>query len=440
MSGQNQWQTIHGKSGLLFREHPTRKYSRKPDRFWAIRHTVDGKRIVETLGWASEGWTADMAQNLLHELQRNAKLGTGPRTLAEKRVMAADVKEAEARRATLDSLRDITFGEMAEHYSKWARATLRDAERTIGRMAKHVLPVLGELRARTITPSVVNDLRMTLEAKRPERGRGQNTSTACLSPQTVLHCLKTVREVFNFARETAHPELPEAMLFTGPNPAILSHRGRGVRLPKSDARRLRILTDAEIALLLNFECLHISRREVFRDMVLFSMDTGVRVGELVRLRCEDVDPERGTVRIFSGSDSGLTKGGRTRIVHAGYLFPETTVLLRRLTDGTSGLLFPGENGAVRHVNSINHRFQRALDKLGINAGVTDARNKVVWHTLRHTFATRMLEAGVEIYTLKELMGHASVTTTEGYLHLIDRTKREQSLARLRVNITVPAHQ
>lgn len=177
----------------------------------------------------------------------------------------------------------------------------------------------------------------------------------------------------------------------------------------------------------------------FRDMILLSLGTGVRVGELVRLRGEDIDPERGTVRVFSGSDSGLTKGDRTRIVHTGYLFPEARMVLRRLAR-TSGLLFPGDNGAVRHITSINHRLQRLVDKMGLNKDVSDTRNRVVWHTLRHTYATRMLEAGVEIYTLKELMGHASVTTTEGYLHLIDRSKREQSLANLRINIIAPAHQ
>lgn len=75
-------------------------------------------------------------------------------------------------------------------------------------------------------------------------------------------------------------------------------------------------------------------------------------------------------------------------------------------------------------------MRRITDKLKYNEGVTDPRNLVVWHTLRHTYATRMLEAGIDIYTLKELMGHASVTTTEIYLHLCDRAKREQALARL----------
>ena len=86
------WLTHPGKPGVIYREHPTRKIARKPDRFWAIRHRAGGKRLVETLGWTSEGWTADMAHALLVELQHNAKLGLRPQTLKEKREMAAGAK------------------------------------------------------------------------------------------------------------------------------------------------------------------------------------------------------------------------------------------------------------------------------------------------------------------------------------------------------------
>lgn len=83
------WLTHPGKPGVIYREHPTRKTARKPDRFWAIRHRAGGKRLVETLGWTSEGWTADMAHALLVELQHNAKLGLRPQTLKEKCELAA---------------------------------------------------------------------------------------------------------------------------------------------------------------------------------------------------------------------------------------------------------------------------------------------------------------------------------------------------------------
>lgn len=188
----------------------------------------------------------------------------------------------------------------------------------------------------------------------------------------------------------------------------------------SDARRLRILTDAEIAQLLAYEGQHKAFAAELRDMMLLSLDTGVRSGELIRLRREDVDTERGTLRILLGSDFGLTKSGRTRIVHAGYLFPEARDVLRRHARGDSPYLFPGRDGGVRDGTALGRAMNRIAETLGLNSGVTDPRNRVVWHTLRHTFATRMLESGVDIYTLKELLGHSSVAVTEGYLHLCDR--------------------
>ena len=116
----------------------------------------------------------------------------------------------------------------------------------------------------------------------------------------------------------------------------------------------------------------------------------------------------------------------------GGLYPEALDMLRRrLREGSdSPFLFPGVGGRARDPNTLNRAMRRITGKLGYNAGVDDPRNLIVWHTLRHTYATRMLEAGTDIYTLKELMGHSSVTTTEIYLHLCDRARREQALARL----------
>lgn len=105
------------------------------------------------------------------------------------------------------------------------------------------------------------------------------------------------------------------------------------------------------------------------------------------------------------------------------------MLRERLQRSSSGYLFPGPNGHVRSPYNLPRAMRRIMDKLGFNDGVTDPRNRVVWHTLRHTFATRMLEAGLDIYALKTLMGHASVTTTEIYLHICDMDKRRAALAK-----------
>lgn len=428
------WASVQGKEGVIYREHPTRKHGKRPDRYIAICYrSGQGKRVLEALGWASDGWTVDKAVALLRELKENIRLGRRPQSLKERREMAEVARLEAERTAARAKLKSITFGELAELYKAWAKEHRVSAGSVEQVLDMHILPVLGERVAADITTVDVESLRKLVAAKQPLTGRNKNTPGACLSAQTVLHILKTVREVFNFALETPAPNESGVMLFSGVNPAVLSRRGRGVHVPKNDARRLRILNDKEITTLLAYQG---RRKEAFadlHDMILLSLDIGPRAGELVHIRRESCDPVTGAVRIYKGSrDNDTTKGGASRLLFAGQLFPEAREMLRgRLSQpGNGPYLFSGPDGKARDANGLNRAMRRIMEKLKFNEGVDDPRNTVVWHTLRHTYATKMLEAGTDIYTLKELMGHASVTTTEIYLHLCDRAKREQALARI----------
>lgn len=429
------WITVPNMKGVLYREHPERKHGRKPDRYIAIRYrSGNGNRRLEPLGWASDGISLDMANDEVSAIRRNIRLGTGPQSLKEKREMAEASrveKESLAKRAKLQS---ITFGELAELYHAWAKHNRAPSASHIRQLLDmHILPDFGSRPAKDITPADVEALRRVLEQKRPASGRGKNDENASLAAGTIMHVLKTVREVFNFAAETAAPGETGVMLYAGPNPSRMSRRGRGVRPPQKDAGRLRILNGEEIQALLRFEGTRKSEFAEIHDMLLLSLDIGLRAGELVHLKRESVDPVSGTIRIMVGSNAERsTKGGLTRLVHSGALHPEClTMLQRRISTPQSGpYLFPGKDSPMRDANGLNRIMRRIMKKLKLNDGVIDARNLVVWHTLRHTYATRMLEAGCDIYVLKELMGHASVTTTERYLHLCDRAKRELALMHL----------
>lgn len=435
MGTKNDWINAPGHPGVLWREHPDRKFSKRPDRYYAIRYrTGDGKRRMEALGWASEGWTLEMAASALAQIKANIRLGNGPQSLAEKRAALAASRTDEARRAAADAVRNATFGALAEKYLAWAKDARVSAAHVEQLLRMHILPVLGDRPARDITPADIDALRRAVAEKRPLTGRGKNAPGAKLAPQTVLHILKTVREVFNFALETPSEDAPGLMLFEGKNPALLSRRNRALTLPKGDSRRLRVLNDAEIDAILG-RTFRGGQDADLRDMILLSLDTGVRAGELVHILRESCDPESGAIRIFKGSRAhDATKGGSSRLVFAGQLFPEAlTALRRRLAARTpSPFLFPAADGGPRAADALSRSMRRIADDLGLNDGVADPRNRVVWHTLRHTCATRLLESGVDVYRVKEILGHASVTTTEVYLHLCDRARRERALARQRL--------
>jgi site-specific recombinase XerD len=66
---------------------------------------------------------------------------------------------------------------------------------------------------------------------------------------------------------------------------------------------------------------------------------------------------------------------------------------------------------------VSNTFAKIVEELGFNKKVSDDRQKVVFHTLRHTYASRLVMSGVDLYTVQKLMGHSTISMTERYSHL-----------------------
>ena len=79
------------------------------------------------------------------------------------------------------------------------------------------------------------------------------------------------------------------------------------------------------------------------------------------------------------------------------------------------LLFPTADGKKRV--QVSRAFMKCVSQLGFNDGVTDSRQRVVFHTLRHTFASWLVQKGVPLHTVAELMGYKSIAMTQRYAHL-----------------------
>ena len=69
------------------------------------------------------------------------------------------------------------------------------------------------------------------------------------------------------------------------------------------------------------------------------------------------------------------------------------------------------------MGQISATVVRAIKALGLNDGITDSRNKATFHSLRHTFASRLVANGTDLYTVKELLGHSTLAMTERYSHV-----------------------
>jgi integrase/recombinase XerD len=143
---------------------------------------------------------------------------------------------------------------------------------------------------------------------------------------------------------------------------------------------------------------------------------GVRISELVGLDVDDVDLEEGTVRV-------LGKGSKERIVPLGRLAREAVGAY--LSGGRPGLASARTRGAM-FLNARGGRLSRqgCWHVLKASAARAGVRQRVTPHTLRHSFATHLLEGGADVRVVQELLGHASVTTTQIYTLVTEQHLRE----------------
>lgn len=347
---------------------------------------VDGKLKEEGLGWASEGWTPEKASLELARLKSARVTGQGPSTLGEERRLKR--QEAEARRAQeqRDRLKRLTFAEPWAFYFPDAQEnkTKGSCQREECLYRLWLAPVLKKLALVEIRPFHLERVK-------------KNMRTVGRHDRTICYALAVVRQVFNFARRNR--------LFSGEPPT------REVKFPNSDNRRLRFLTVEEVARLLADLA---TRNPEVHDMALLSVDCGLRKGEILGLTWADVDLKGGFLTLRN------TKNGRSRVA-----FPTKrarAMLTRRAESSRGDLVFPGSDYA--RVQAIKRAFGSAMEALEFNEGITDPRQKVVFHSLRHTYASRLAENGVSLYTIKELMGHCTLAMTERYAHLSEDTLRK----------------
>lgn len=141
-----------------------------------------------------------------------------------------------------------------------------------------------------------------------------------------------------------------------------------------------------------------------RTMLQVLYGTGLRVSELVGLRIGDIDSGRNTITVHRG------KGAKDRQIP---LSPTLLELLRGYWKiyRPAAFLFEGaRSGAQMSERTVQAVFERAKKASGIN-------KKVSAHTLRHSYATHLLEAGTDLLTIRNQLGHSNISTTTVYLHL-----------------------
>ena len=181
----------------------------------------------------------------------------------------------------------------------------------------------------------------------------------------------------------------------------LQKQWNAIRIPRCKQRRKLpgVLTREEVESILS-ATKNLKHRAIL--MTLYS--AGLRIGEVTRLKVSDIESGRMMIRVNEG------KGLKDRYTLLG---ERNLEILRRYWKAYRPLewLFPGRNASDPvSISAIQRVFKTSLAKAGI-------KKKASVHTLRHCFATHLLESGTDLYYIQRLLGHKSAGTTSVYLHI-----------------------
>ena len=188
-----------------------------------------------------------------------------------------------------------------------------------------------------------------------------------------------------------------------------------IKRPRKENRLPVVLTEEETV-----KVLSALENVKHRALLMLVYSGGLRVGDVVRLKKDDIEKERGLIRI------NLGKGKKDRYTIASETALNALRKYRKVLSHEEEWIFPGQiKGKHLSIRSAEKIFNKARDIAGITKNATI-------HTLRHAFATHLLDAGYDIRHVQKLLGHKNIKTTQIYTHVSnkDLTKIKNPLDRL----------
>ncbi len=228
----------------------------------------------------------------------------------------------------------------------------------------------------------------------------QYMSSKGKSPATVTRSTASIRSFYNYM-------LREGRVKTNPAKAVTSQ--------KVERKYPEILTNREVELFLEQpKCVD---EKGFRDHAMLELlyATGIRVSELIGLNVEDVNLTVGFIR--------CTTHGKERIIP---LYTAAVKALREYMEKIRPRIIADENQQALFVNMSGERMSRQgfwkiikyyQEKAEINKDITP-------HTLRHSFAVHLLENGADLRSIQEMLGHADISSTQIYTHVIQKQLKD----------------
>lgn len=304
---------------------------------------------------------------------------------------------------------NITLKSFIEnHYKPWFIAHRKSGQKTIDHINRCFTVSFGNMLLNELTPSFTDNWR----TQRLNKGKSKETVNRDIAtlksaltkavlwgliekhPLEKFKLLKSDRSIkVRYLARDEEVRLRDALLSR--ETRIKNERESGNKWRKS--RNQELLPDIR----------HLTFADHLRPMILLSINTGMRRGELFSLKWSNINFEQAMLTI----DGAYAKSGKTRHIP---LNSEALSVLKswRKQTNTIDLVFPSKDG-----NQFNNN-KKSWKNILTEAKITKFR----WHDMRHHFASKLVMAGVDLNTVRELLGHAEMTMTLRYAHLAPEHK------------------
>lgn len=220
------------------------------------------------------------------------------------------------------------------------------------------------------------------------------------SPATITRCTASLKSFYGYLLDNG---------YVAANPA------KSVATVKVERKYPEILTNKEVELFLEQpKCID---EKGFRDHAMLELlyATGIRVSELIGLNLEDLNMTLGFIRCVSH--------GKERIIP---LYQTAVRALQDYVDGVRPRLIADENERALFVNMDGERmsrqgFWKIIKYYQTKAGI---EKEITPHMLRHSFAVHLLENGADLRSIQEMLGHADISSTQMYTHIIKKELKD----------------
>jgi len=306
------------------------------------------------------------------------KIGTskklGERVLAKRKVEMAENRYLDVRKQ-----KNVKFEELSSEYFETHSKRYKRSWKSDVHNIKNLNSFFSGKYLYEIIPKLIEDYMHN-------RINDKVTKDRKISPATVNRELACLKHMFNKAIEWD-------MLYSNPM--------KKIKLFKENNKRIRYLEKEQIDTLLN-NC-----SDLLESVVIIALNTGMRKGEIFNLKWRDMNFNMNLIYLIE------TKNNERREIPMNTLVRNTLIKVRKHPE--SPYVFTEKNGRKLAPGYFRKSFLTALKK----SGIKDFR----FHDLRHTFASHLVMSGIDLNTVRELMGHKSIEMTLRYSHLSPDHKR-----------------